>query len=70
MPSKKDIVRPGSVLPTLYHANIGLFVADEVHDIRNSGQRLDAFVALARVVGFAVLLTATPMVTRPQVSLS
>ncbi|EKM49018.1 uncharacterized protein PHACADRAFT_202111, partial [Phanerochaete carnosa HHB-10118-sp] len=63
--SKEDVVRPGD-LPTLYHTGVGLFIADEIHDVRNSSQRLNAFIAMLRVVGSAVLLTATLMVTRPQ----
>ncbi|EKM49396.1 uncharacterized protein PHACADRAFT_201655 [Phanerochaete carnosa HHB-10118-sp] len=55
-----------SYLPTLYHAEIGFYVADEIHDIRNAGKRLNAYIALSSHVGYAILLTATPMVTRPQ----
>ena len=44
-----------------------MLVADEIHEVRNPGKRLNAFIALALSVGFIFLLSATPVVTRPEV---
>ncbi|GJE96699.1 DEAD/DEAH box helicase [Phanerochaete sordida] len=64
--TSKGIVNPQRVEDTLFGAQIGLLVADEIHEVRNFGHRLNTMIELVRHVGFLIALSATPLVTRPQ----
>jgi superfamily II DNA or RNA helicase len=57
-------------LPTLFNSKNrpGLMVIDEIHTFRNGGQRHNAIVTMAEFVNTVIGLSATPVVTRPQVS--
>ena len=55
---------------TIYGRKIGILIIDEAHLYRNANKQFKALLPLRRITDFILLLTATPVVTRPQVSLT
>lgn len=69
-PSGKSSTYDECVEDTIFGCNEGVVVFDEAADFRNSGPKFNAAMRLADLMSTTILLTATPIVTRPAVSLT
>ena len=52
---------------TLFAQKIGTVIYDKAHMLRNLNKQSKAAKALASIAEFSMWLTATPLVTRPEV---
>jgi hypothetical protein len=52
---------------TLFDCNADLLFLDKASDFRNAGPKLNAAIVLAERIRTTILLTATPVITRPSV---
>ena len=53
---------------TVFNRTIGILIIDEAHLYRNENKQFKSLLPLRKISSFILLLTATPIVTRPQVS--
>ena len=53
---------------TVFNRRIALLIIDEAHLYRNNNKSFQSLLPLRDITEFVLLLTATPIVTRPQVS--
>ncbi|KAI0091817.1 hypothetical protein BDY19DRAFT_885562 [Irpex rosettiformis] len=60
-------LRPKNLEGTLFAQPIGTLIFDEAHTLRNFNKLAKATKALAAKAEFSMWLTATPIVTRPEV---
>ena len=60
-------VRQVKTRGTLFGQTVGTLIFDEAHNARNRNRLSLALKALVKIAEFSMFLTATPVVTKPEV---
>ncbi|KDQ63886.1 hypothetical protein JAAARDRAFT_118513 [Jaapia argillacea MUCL 33604] len=68
-PKHGDVVFQKNRADTIWRADYNFVAIDEIHVTRNNNEKYFAAMALGKVTHCKIGLTATPITTRPQVSL-